>query len=412
MRASTPPPRSDAVIGRRQGAQVGLASAVAAGVGMLVLLASARLLPLADSTDFQTFWAALFACFGVLSGLSIEVTRSAAAASAAPPRGPRLAVVALVATATCLTVLALSSALWAPFVFPQHTLVFAALLVLGASAYAGHSTLVGSLAGSGRWSTYAATITLESAVRAALVGVALLAGAGLFGMAVGATAAAVTWLAVWLTRPAAREALAARADVAAPALARRIGAALAAQGSSALLVVGFPVLLRLTTDAAEFAAAAPLLLAITLTRAPLLVPLNAYQGVAVAHFVAQRQRGLAAAARPLAAVAGVGALGAGLALLVGSPLLQLLGGPDFVVPGTVLAGLVVAATAIALLTLTGALTQALEQHAWYLAGWLVATATAVALLLTPGTMAGRTLLALTVGPLVGILVHLARATRR
>ena len=66
----------------------------------------------------------------------------------------------------------------------------------------------------------------------------------------------------------------------------------------------------------------------------------------------------------------------------------------------------------ALLTLTGALTQALEQHAWYLAGWLVATATAVALLLTPGTMAGRTLLALTVGPLVGILVHLVRATRR
>jgi hypothetical protein len=77
------------------------------------------------------------------------------------------------------------------------------------------------------------------------------------------------------------------------------------------------------------------------------------------------------------------------------------------VTGPVLAGLTVAATLLALLTLTGAMCQAMVRHTGYLAGWLVAVVVALALLSGPGGMSGRTVAALVVGPLAGVLVHVA-----
>jgi hypothetical protein len=192
---------------------------------------------------------------------------------------------------------------------------------------------------------------------------------------------------------------------------RRAGAAIVAAASSAALVVGFPVLLRVTSTPEEFALSAPLLIAVSLTRAPLMIPLGAYQGVAITHFLTHRERGLAAI-RPIAlAVLGAGVAGAALAWLVGPWLMSTLIRSDYRVDGVVLAGLTFAAALLALLTLTGAAVLALDRHAAYTGGWIAATVTSIAVLLLPLPVELRTVLSLGVGPVVGVVVHLVSASR-
>ena len=61
--------------------------------------------------------------------------------------------------------------------------------------------------------------------------------------------------------------------------------------------MGFPVLLKATSGDLG-ATGGVVILAVTLTRAPLLVPLTAMQGNLIAHFVDQRTERLRALVRP------------------------------------------------------------------------------------------------------------------
>ena len=83
---------------------------------------------------------------------------------------------------------------------------------------------------------------------------------------------------------------------------------IAAAGASAILVMGFPVLLKATSGDLG-AAGGVVILAVTLTRAPLLVPLTAMQGNLIAHFVDHRTERLRALVTPALVVTGLGAAG-------------------------------------------------------------------------------------------------------
>lgn len=399
-------------IKRRDATRVAFAALISASVGYVVIVLAARLLvPVEENTLFVTFWSTLFACFGVLSGLSIETTRAVTAsssttASATSSRNPRVITIGIAVGVVVGGFLALTSPLWASRVFPATPAPLAMLVCVGVGGYAVHSVTVGALAGTRAWSTYARLITLESCVRFGLVLTSALIGASVLGFAAGASMAAFTWIGFLLWSPVTRRAATVRADSEWPTFARRIAAAGVATGASAVLVVGFPVLLSLTTPAAEYATAAPVLLALSLTRAPLMIPLNAYQGVAVSHFVLHRDRGLRAMLPIGRVVLGVGAVGALLALLVGPWAMEVILGPGYRVSGDVLAGFTVAATFLAFLTLTGALCQALTLHGVFVAGWVAAVVVAVLVLFVPLDIEHRAVLALSSGPAVGICLHL------
>lgn len=406
--ASVHPP----TIGRRGATGVAVASLLSAGVGYVVLAVAARVLvPETVNSVFVTFWSTLFACFGLLSGLSIETTRAVTASLAvddaptASPR-PRVLMVGLAIGAGGAAVLAATSPLWAPRLFAFDNLPLAGLVCLGAAAYAAHSTVIGALAGSHHWSTYAGLIAAESTVRLLLVLAAAAVGASVLGFAGGTALAAFTWVGLLSASPRARQAAATRADSPLPVFLRRIGAASLATGASAVLMVGFPVLLSLTTPGDVYQRSTALLLAISLTRAPLMIPLNAYQGVAVSHFVQHRDQGLRAMLPAVRAVVAVGAIGAVLAYLIGPWLMVTILGPAYGVSGALLAGLTGASAVLALLTLTGALCQALTMHRIFATGWVAAVAVAVVILLLPFGIESRTILALSIGPGVGIIVHL------
>ncbi|CFE43449.1 Conserved membrane protein of uncharacterised function [Mycobacterium tuberculosis] len=184
-----------------------------------------------------------------------------------------------------------------------------------------------------------------------------------------------------------------------------------AAGASAILVMGFPVLLKVTSDQLG-AKGGAVILAVTLTRAPLLVPLSAMQGNLIAHFVDRRTQRLRALIAPALVVGGIGAVGMLAAGLTGPWLLRVGFGPDYQTGGALLAWLTAAAVAIAMLTLTGAAAVAAALHRAYLLGWVSATVASTLLLLLPMPLETRTVIALLFGPTVGIAIHVAALARR
>ncbi|MFB2557321.1 lipopolysaccharide biosynthesis protein [Herbiconiux liangxiaofengii] len=410
-----------ATIGRRSFVGVGVASLISAGVGFAVILIVPNVLDKAATGVFLAFWSFLFAWFGILGGLSSETTRAVHAsdrivAAESERREPRMLAVGLVLGVAVGVLLWATSLWWAPIVFlsPDNAWL-AAPLSCSVALFSGHATIVGILGGRLEWGTFARLVIGDSVLRFVLVGGAALVAATVAGFAVAASIASVTWLIGLLFSPTLRRAARARSDVGLGDFLRRVGHACLASGSSAVLVVGFPVILTITSTRAEYIAAAPLLVAVTFTRAPLLIPLNAYQGVAIAHFVNNRSAGLKTLfpiARLIALIAVVGAV---LGYLLGPWLILLVYPPDYVVSGWAIGGLVLAAAMLALLTLTGALCLALEKHRSFSLGWLAATALAVVILLLPfegeaGTEL-RTVLALGLGPLAGLAIHLVTLRR-
>lgn len=117
----------------------------------------------------------------------------------------------------------------------------------------------------------------ESTVRLVLVGLVFLLHDSLEALAIAASVPALAWLAT-LALPSFRQAARQRSDVPGKTLLRNFGAASMASSASALIMVGFPILIAATSTPAELAGAAGLMLGISLTQAPLLVPLTALQG--------------------------------------------------------------------------------------------------------------------------------------
>ncbi|WP_291752429.1 hypothetical protein [Cellulomonas sp. 73-92] len=392
-------------------ASIGIASGVAAVSGYGVLVIVAHVLSPARNADFLVYWSLLFALIGVYGGLQQEATRAVATAEMLPavPLAPRRRSPILLwslVVAAALTVLALAaSPWWRSSVLVGSAPLAVLLLCGGGMVYSGHLTVVGIMSGRRQWSATAVLIGAESLLRLVIVGAAALAGVGLGGFEAAATASTALWLLMPLVSPTLRSAIRAPADAPPAQVVRRsLQAMLAALGSSAL-VVGFPTLLRLSSTTAEWATAAPLVLAISVTRAPLLIPLNAFQGVAIGYFLDPRRGRAAAMVRVIGGIVGVGVIGAVLAALVGPPLMGLFFGPAYRVSGVVLGALTLAAVALAVLTMTGAGVLSLAHHRAYAAGWLVAMAVSLGLVFAPMSLSARAILALAAGPVAGIAVH-------
>ncbi|MGH3559828.1 MAG: hypothetical protein ACRDTK_20410, partial [Mycobacterium sp.] len=235
-------------------------------------------------------------------------------------------------------------------------------------------------------------------------------GWGLVGFLWATVAGAVAWLLMLVASPTTRAAARQLTPGGTATFLRGAAHSITAAGASAILVMGFPVLLK-ATSAELGAEGGVVILAVTLTRAPLLVPLNAMQGNLIAHFVDERTERLRALIAPAALVGGIGAVGVLAAGLVGPWILRVAFGPDYHAAGALLAWLTAGAVTIAMLTLTGAATVAAALHRAYALGWVGATVVSTLLLLLPLSLETRTVVALVCGPLVGIGVHLVALAR-
>ena len=279
-------PTAEALVPRAEPRRtvVVLAAAVVSGIaGYLVLVLTARHLDAAENADFLVFWAALFSVFGVLVGIASETTRAvfAGESEATPSGGVRVVpVVAAIGVATAV-VLGVSGLWWGSHLFGD-ALDRPAARVAG-RVWCCSPCTAGSPARSravSEWDRYAALVAAEPTVRVLAVAWSPSSAPPSSGSPRPARSRpAPGCSSCWSAEVPAGDVCPGGRGLG-PCLARVLSACSAA-AASALLLVGFPVLLRATTPDAEFATAAPLILAVSLSRAPLLVPLGAYQTVAV-----------------------------------------------------------------------------------------------------------------------------------
>lgn len=402
-------------VARGSMARVGLATVVTAVCGYAVLYLAARDLDPAQFSVFGVFWGAFGLFTGAANGLLQEATRDVRSAGrpASGDEHTRPMWVAAGVGAVAAVAIAGTSGLWAAHLFADSTALSVVLLAAGVAGFCLHATLLGMLAGVGCWTHYGSLMVTDAVIRVAIAAATFVLSWGLVGFLWATVAGAVAWILLLMLSPAARAAARVRTAGSVSGFLRGAAHSIAAAGASAILVMGFPVLLKATSSDLG-AAGGVVILAVTLTRAPLLVPLTAMQGNLIAHFV-DHAGGNGARLRalliPVGIVVGVGAVGVLAAGLVGPWLLQAAFGPAYQTGGVLLAWLTAGAVSVALLTLTGAATVAAARHRAYSLGWVGATVAAAALLTLPLDLQTRTVIALLCGPLVGIAVHTAALAR-
>jgi len=393
--------------------RVGTATVVSALCGYAVLYLAARDLEPAGFSVFAVFWGAFGLFAGAANGLLQESTREVrqarTLAQVPEPRSSPMRVAAVVGVVSAAAI-AGTSPLWSWHVFSESQALSVVLLAAGVAGFCVHATLLGMLAGVDRWSQYGALIVGDAAMRVTVAAITFLIGWGLVGYLWATVAGAIAWLVLLVASPSARAAARLLTPGTTAVFLRGASHSIAAAGASAILIMGFPVLLK-ATSADLGAAGGVVILAVTLTRAPLLVPLTAMQGNLIAHFVDQRDRRLRSLVTPVAALAVLGGAAVLVAGLLGPWLLRTAFGPDYQLDGALLAWFTSAAVMIAALTLTGAATVAAALHRAYAVGWISATVASTLLLLAPWPLETRTVVALLCGPLAGIAVHLIALAR-
>ena len=229
-------------------ARVGAATALTALCGYAVIYLAARDLAPSGFSVFGVFWGAFGLVTGAANGLLQETTRevrSAGYADVAPPgsRTHPLRVAALVGVAAAV-VIAASSPLWSGRVFVEARWLSVALLSVGLAGFCLHATLLGMLAGTNRWTPYGALMVTDAVIRVAVAAATVADRLGTGRLPVGDRRGRGG-----LADPAGRLALGPRGGPAADAggtatFLRGAAHSVTAAGASAILVMGFPVLLK------------------------------------------------------------------------------------------------------------------------------------------------------------------------
>ena len=413
-------------------------SLLAAVSTLLVTMIAQRALNGSELTEFLLFWAALFTVTGIITGIQPEITRAvgtartravadralanraasggAASAEGSAPQGARVVTVTAALGAIAGALVLVSSPLWAGQQIPHSAAVGVTVMAVGVFLYALQATMSGVTAGEDRWYLFAAVGGLESAGRLILMLAAALMIPSLAGLEVATVVPMGLWLILAFVTVSGRRLWVARADVPARRLSLNILWSFLSSAAAAVLMMGFPNVLKASGAAeSEPVVLGTLILAISITRSPIMIPLQAFQGVAVSAFLKQSHRPVAAFIKPAAAVVVVGAVGALAAYVVGPLLFRLIYPPatgaesayEAAASGITLGALVFASALLALMTLSGNMALAVNQHRIYLAGWVVAAAVTLSLaFLVPAPLVPRAIVALAVGPVCGFVVHM------
>ena len=184
--------------------------------------------------------------FGALVGLTTETTR-AVFSSGGRGSTPVWSVLVGLAGATA-AVVGTSGLLWAPPLFGDLWPGLLSAMVVGVALFSLQSGLNGAASGSSAWGIYSLSLGSEAVMRLVLCAVAAAAGAHLLGLAWGVVLACATWVALVVASHDVRQLVHVRVTGSRAALVRRILVACSASGASALILVGYPVLVAVLTN--------------------------------------------------------------------------------------------------------------------------------------------------------------------
>ncbi|GEB44393.1 membrane protein [Microbacterium testaceum] len=361
---------------------------------------------------FSVFWAAVFLAVGSMSGVQQEVTRAARPGAQGGEAGRRLLIGVLAVAVTAAALVVASGALWAGVVFADDggaSLALLSVAVLFSGAVAG---IAGVLYGLHDWRRVALVISLDPALRFLMVGGSLVAGhAEWLPTAIVAPIPVTFVSALLLVIPRLRQGV--TVDVATTRhLVGNISRAIVGAAATAVLVSALPLFIGAAARDISATQTGALLFNLTLTRAPIVIPALAFQSLLVVFF---RDRLTHVARSTLLMTGGAVAVALLVAIvcgILGPTVIGGLFGDGYRLSGLPLAFLVASSGLTAGLSVTGAATIALRRHTAYLGGWVFAALAAVVLLfVSPGDTITRSVVALSFGPALGLLVHVTAIWR-
>ncbi|MGP3535471.1 hypothetical protein ACTU3I_11805 [Microbacterium sp. RD1] len=388
-----------------------IATAVAGVLGYAIQLLAPALLP--DGSAYVTFsiyWSTLYLCVAALSGVQQEVTRASRPADESPPnatvRSFAVTLIAIVLVAVTLVAL-----LVGPVVFPGATAALAAALGVGLVGYVLVAVLGGVLYGLRLWTAVAWLTIIDAGFRALLVLIGFAAGWAPEWIALAVSLPfGLAFLLVWL-RMRRRVVGAFRLDVRLGRLLANTAGTVLAAAALGLMMNGMPLLLGIAAADTDPVVLAGLILTITLTRAPLVVPLLALQSFLISVF---REGGRALMRRILLALAAAGvvvAVLAALAWVVGPWAIYLISRGQYSVSPWMMATITAGAGLVGMMCITGPALVGRSRHVPYTAGWVLAALLTVAAMFVPLPFEVRLTLALLVPPAVGLSVHVVAVWR-
>lgn len=389
------------------------ATAIGGGAGYVLQIITGAALGTAAYAPFSVFWSALYLLVSALSGLQQEVARATHPLEngATAGRTPLLRNFALGAALVVAVVLAGTAWLWVGAVFPVNGWSLVLPLVIGLAAYLVVATISGVLYGLSFWTAAAAMTIIDGLLRFAIVGGMLLFTTDTAVLAWGvALPFAITPLVLWRF---IRRGVVGRfgIDVGPRELSWNVLRTVVAAAATGVMVSGLPLIIQATGDIVSANAFGSLTYAITLTRAPIVIVVLALQSYLVVVFRSHANAVLGWVLRLAAVVLAGSGLLALLAWWLGPWALSVLFGRPDVLAGGTIALLVASAGLVGVLCVTGSATLARAQHGPFTAGWIVAAVVTVLVLALPLGLHERTLLALTLGPLAGLIVHTVALVR-
>ena len=392
------------------------ATALSGASGYVVTAVVASVVSVSDYTAFAVFWSALFLVVGALGGVQHELARASSGGGAAHARAlshkvGRASRFTLVSAGIVAAVLASTAPLWAPVVFADVAVAGAGAMILGAVGYLVVAASCGLMYGTAAWRALALMISLDGIVRLIAVSCVLIAGGGIEWLFWAVSVPFIVTVIV-IVPTMARGLWRTPLDVGYRALAGNTVRIVLASAATAALIAGFPVIVRASEPSAPEAVIGPLILVLTLTRAPLVIPVMAMQSYLVVRFRANPATTGRRAGVFVALVLAVSVVLAVLLGIVGPALFVSVFGPEYALDGIVIAGLVASSGFVAALAITGPALLSRSRHGAVTAGWLVAVAFLVAVLVwMPLPTVERALVSLALGPVVGLAVHVVALLR-
>jgi O-antigen/teichoic acid export membrane protein len=392
--------------------KVGVALVVATGLGAVLPVVCARLMPPDRYVYFLAFWGLLFGIGSAVAPVEQEVSRQAALAAVVGTRvgAAAMRVAAVVAAAVMVFGLVVvlppvSARLFGPYP------ALAPVAAVGGVAFVAQFAVRGFLVGQQRITRYCGMVVVEALVRLVLLAAVVAAGvADVLSLALAVAAGSLAW--VGFARPAIRAVDRRRDREPWLRLAARMGVLVLSAGLTSCVITGYPALVTLLAAGGVDPAVGGLFAALTVARLPLLL-FGAVQAVAVPTAVrlsqdaAGRRRLRVLLVGGTVAMLALGVLGALAAAAAGPFLVALLFGPDYVVGPLTVAGLVWSSVMLAGVLLLAAVLVARQQVHRVLLVWALVCGISVAVLAwVPGGTVTRATLGLVVAPTVGLVLAL------
>jgi len=360
---------------------------------------------------FAVFWSALYLVVGGLGGIQQEVTRATRPRelghTSASIRNFAFGAAGLVFAAVIGT-----APLWVGSVFPEFGWGLVLPLAFGTASYVLVAVLCGSLYGVQAWGSLALLLSLDALLRLAAVVVTLLFTTDTVTIAWAASLPFLLTLVILWPRVRRDIVGLSSIDVGYRTLSWNISRTLLASAASAALVSGIPLILTLTAPGESPELLATLFLTIALTRAPLIVTVMALQGYLIVKFRDAGPAFMGLFARFIGAILLGAVVLAALGWWLGPPVYAFLFPQNIVLDGWFFSILVGSSAIVGAMSVSASAALARSQHMAYSAGWVVAALVTIVALLLPIGLIERTSVALLVGPLAGLAVHVAALLRR